>query len=206
MSANPGLSWENKYASLGFTKIVGLDEAGRGPLAGPVVAAAAFLPPNFRNFGIKDSKLLTEKERERLFDLFEKSGIVWAVGIVNHRDIDRINILEASHLAMRKAIGRLPFQPDVLLVDGMRLKGVKTQQERIVKGDRKVLSIAAASVAAKVTRDRIMRIFHEAVPQYNFTKHKGYCTREHVRLLKKHGACWCHRNSFEPVASLVGRR
>jgi len=199
----PNLTREKKYCTAGCCRIVGLDEAGRGPLAGPVVAAAAWLPAGFRNFGIKDSKLLSEAERERLFALFGKSGIVFSVAIVNHRDIDRINIYEASQLAMRKAVKRLPFEPDMLLVDGMKLKGVSTAQERIVKGDRKVLSIAAASIAAKVTRDRIMRRIHEALPQYGFAKHKGYPTAEHVRLLKKHGVSYFHRRTFGPVRKIV---
>jgi ribonuclease HII len=200
----PNLSKEKKYGSLGFTRIVGLDEAGRGPLAGPVVAAAAWLPAGFRNFGLRDSKLTGEKERERLFALIGRSGIVFSVGIVNQRDIDRINIYEASQLAMRKAVARLPFVPDMLLVDGMRLKGVPMEQERVVKGDLKVLSIAAASVVAKVVRDRIMARLHEALPQYNFARHKGYPTAEHVRLLEKHGVSYVHRRSYAPVARLLG--
>ena len=199
----PTLIFENRYRKKGYHCVAGLDEAGRGPLAGPVVAAAAVLPRGFKNFGLKDSKLLPEKERERLFALILNSDIIFGIGIVNHKIIDKINIYQATQLAMKKAILRLVRKPDVLLVDGMKLNFTEISQERIVKGDRKVLSIAAASVVAKVTRDRIMQKFDLIYPGYGLEKHKGYPTKAHCLALKKLGITPIHRKTYGPVREII---
>jgi ribonuclease HII len=199
----PTFQYEQKFLDQGFALIAGVDEAGRGPLAGPVVAAAAILPEGFRNFGLRDSKLLSESMRDQLYSEILVSGILFGVGIVNHRVIDRINIYHATQLAMRKAISRLPIKPEVLLVDGMKISGVGMVQEKVVQGDRKVLSIAAASVIAKVTRDRIMRKFDLIYPGYGLAKHKGYPTKSHCECIGKMGLLPIHRRTFGPVLRVL---
>jgi len=199
----PDFHFEESYILKGFSRIVGVDEAGRGPLAGPVVASAVWLPENLAKWGIKDSKLLTATKRDEIFDLLINSDADIGIGIVNHKKIDEINIYQAAKLAMIKAIKRLSIFPDCLLVDGMSLDNFSICYEKIIKGDRKVLSIAAASIVAKVTRDRIMERFDLLYPGYGFAKHKGYPTKFHIEQLTKLGVSPIHRRTFKPVARLL---
>ena len=184
--------------------IAGVDEAGRGPLAGPIVAAAVILPEKFYLPGLNDSKLLSPQKRETLFVAIKKQALAIGVGKVGQREIDRINIGRANILVMEKAVAALKFKPDYLLIDGrIKLKNIAIAQESIVRGDQKYACIAAASIIAKVTRDRMMLLYHQKYPEYGFDRHKGYGTKEHFRLLKKHGPCEIHRRSFAPVAELI---
>ncbi len=195
------LKHENALRRRGIEVVAGIDEAGRGPLAGPVVAAAVILPARFRRGILTDSKKLTPEQRETLFThLTTHPQVCWAVAEVDHRKIDEINILRASHLAMRLAVQRLRLCPAHVLIDGLPVNPFPHPQTALVKGDSRSLSIAAASVIAKVTRDRLMIAAHTQYPQYGFAQHKGYATREHLRALEKHGPCPIHRNSFAPVA------
>ena len=189
------MRYERQYEGEGL--IAGVDEAGRGPLAGPVVAAAVILYPGAEILGINDSKQLSEKKREALYpEIVEKSMAV-GVGIVGPGRIDEINILQATYEAMRKAVGTLCFQPDLLLVDAVTIPGLDgIRQVPIIKGDAKSLSIGAASIVAKVTRDRIMREMDGIYPEYGFAGHKGYGTAAHVEALKTYGPCPIHRRSF----------
>ncbi|MFC1478217.1 ribonuclease HII [Candidatus Margulisiibacteriota bacterium] len=178
------------------TIIAGIDEAGRGPLAGPVVAAAVILPQNCSIDGITDSKKLTHKKREELFTVITKHAHV-GIGIVSEKDIDDINILQATFKAMRKAVINLTVKPTKLIIDGnFVIPRHKIAQEAIIKGDLKEQSIGAASIIAKVTRDRILLDMHEQYPQYNFAKHKGYGTKEHREAILQHGPSPIHRRSF----------
>jgi len=206
----PNFNEEKKLRKLGFKNIVGLDEAGRGPLAGPVVAGAVlFLDFNFGKLGIRDSKKLSFQKREKLFKILTNSSAVgkkikWGIGIVSEKVIDKINIKNASELAMEKAMQKL--SPDFLLIDGNNIKNKKLKSIRhklIVKGDMKVFSCAAASILAKVTRDRIMVKYSKKYPKYRFDLHKGYPTTLHLKLLKKHGICSIYRKSFGPVRNLI---
>ncbi len=189
------MRYERQYEGEGL--IAGVDEAGRGPLAGPVVAAAVILYPGAEILGINDSKQLSEKKREALYpEIIEKSMAV-GVGIVGPGRIDEINILQATYEAMRKAVETLCFRPDLLLVDAVTVPGLEgIRQVPIIKGDAKSLSIGAASIVAKVTRDRIMREMDEIYPEYGFAGHKGYGTAAHVEALKAYGPCTIHRRSF----------
>ena len=188
---------ENDCAAQGFLRIAGVDEAGRGPLAGPVVAACVVLCADFDGDGIDDSKKLTEKRRDAAYIRITASACHYGIGIVHREEIDRINILRASHVAMRIAIGKLPHPPDMLLVDGLRVPDLPCQNQRaIVGGDAASLSIAAASILAKVTRDRIMCEMDALYPGYGFAKHKGYCCKEHFAALDSLGPCEIHRRSF----------
>ncbi len=198
-----GFRHEKKLWSLGIARIAGIDEAGRGALAGPVVAAAAILPERFRlrKLKLNDSKQLSAVLREKLYAyLTTHSEIVWAVGVVDHREIDRINILRASHAAMRIAVAGLTNPPEHALIDGLPVYPFPLPQTAIVDGDCLSFSIAAASVIAKVTRDRLMCEFCALYPEYCFSQHKGYGTPLHLRKLHEHGPCSIHRRSFEPVA------
>ena len=187
--------------NLGVVRIAGIDEAGRGALAGPVVAAAAILPEKFKHRRLNDSKQLSPERRDEIyFDLTTNPDISWAVGIVDHIEIDRINILRASHRAMRVAIEALNAAPDHVLIDGLPVVPFPLPQTAIVEGDCVSLSIAAASVIAKVTRDRMMRDFCGQFPEYCFSQHKGYGTELHLLKLHEFGPCPIHRRSFEPVA------
>ncbi|HTG01947.1 MAG TPA: ribonuclease HII [Nitrospirota bacterium] len=199
------LSFERSARSDGYSRIAGLDEAGRGPLAGPVVAAAVILPEGLLIAGLTDSKLVTEPERERLFDVIHEQAVAWGIGIADERLIDEVNILQASIIAMERALGQLVPAPDYLLIDALTLPRCTLPQNGIIKGDCRSHSIAAASILAKVTRDRLMLELHERHPRYNFKKHKGYGTREHLALLQKYGPCDAHRKSFSPVAELCPR-
>jgi ribonuclease HII len=183
----------------GFKRIAGVDEAGRGPLAGPVVAAAVVLDPRRPIAGIDDSKRLPEATREALYVRITHRARAWAVGIVEPAEIDRLNILRASLEAMRRAVAGLPEPPDCLLIDGRDRIDFPAYQRPIVRGDALSVSVGAASILAKVTRDRIMRDLHARWPQYNFSRHKGYPTREHRQALRLHGPCPVHRRSFHGV-------
>lgn len=189
--------------------ICGIDEAGRGPLAGPVVSSAVILPKlnsdsGFSEWeGLNDSKKISSKKRQVFYNrLLEHSDVHIGIGIVSEQIIDRINILRATQLSMRRAISNLDVKPDCMLIDGMLLPGVKTYQKKIIDGDALSLSIAAASIVAKVTRDSIMCEYHQKYPQYGFDRHKGYGTKEHLRRLKEYGPCKIHRRSFHPVSLL----
>ncbi len=191
--------FEMEARRCGYRLVAGLDEAGRGPLAGPVVAAAVILPRRCQLAGLNDSKQLTEMERERLYDEIRQRAVGIGVGQASEREIDAMNILEATRLAMRRAIQALPVMPDYLLLDAIELSAVSLPQRAIIKGDTLSVSIAAASIVAKVTRDRLMGNYHRQYPQYNFQAHKGYGTAEHLRMLAVHGPCAIHRRSFRPV-------
>ncbi len=180
----------------GLLHICGVDEAGRGPLAGPVAAAAVIFPQDCLIPGINDSKKLSAKKRESLFEEITEKAMAVGVGIVSEKEIDKINILQASFKAMRMAIGRLKIQPDHLLIDGHGLPEKFYPQTAIVGGDRKSCSIAAASIIAKVTRDRMMIDFDAKYPEYGFAKHKGYGTKQHIEAIHRHGPCEIHRRSF----------
>ena len=188
--------------SNGFQRIAGIDEAGRGPLAGPVVAAAVVLRGNTRIKGLRDSKKVPEKERESLFIEIQDTALDIGIGIVNHEDIDRINILRASKLAMKLAIENLSTQPDFLVIDAVSLPSIPIKQLFPIKGESVSASVAAASIIAKVTRDRLMLEYHNQYPQYNFNKHKGYSTKEHMELIQLYGPCPIHRKSFCKVMTL----
>ena len=182
--------------------ICGIDEAGRGPLAGPVVAGAVILPKNRRILYLNDSKKLSEKRREELFVRIQKEALAWSVGIAGPERIDEINILQATYEAMRKAIQGLPQKPDLLLNDAVTIPDVEIVQIPIVKGDAKSLSIAAASILAKVTRDHMMMEYDKIYPEYGFGKHKGYGTAAHMEAIRRFGPCPIHRRTF--IKKIVG--
>ena len=193
------LAHETALYERGYRAIAGVDEAGRGPLAGPVVAAAAVLHRDVFMPGVDDSKKLSESRREVLYEEIRRSAAGYAVGIVSRETIDRINILRASLEAMKLAVLKLPIEPDFLLVDGTYCPDVDLPMEALPHGDSLSLSIAAASIVAKVTRDRIMRKLDRMYPQYGFVRNKGYPTAEHLEALDKFGPCEIHRRSFGPV-------
>jgi ribonuclease HII len=196
-----GFRYEKKLRATGVARIAGIDEAGRGALAGPVVAAAAVLPEKFRHRRLNDSKQLAPELREQIYsDLVSNPEVRWTVGIIDSVEIDRINILRASHRAMRLAITGLIDPPEHVLIDGLPVIPFPFPQTAVVDGDCISLSIAAASVIAKVTRDRMMRDFCAQFPQYCFGQHKGYGTELHLLKLHEFGPCPIHRRSFEPVA------
>jgi ribonuclease HII len=203
--------FEQEAYERGYRCVAGLDEVGRGPLAGPVVAAAVVLPRGFVHAEIKDSKLLTRKQREKMAAVIRQTAFCWAVGVVGVKEIDRINILEASLLAMVKALASLASKADCLLIDGNQSiplglfragkfpNGASTYQRTIIKGDRLCLSIAAASIIAKVTRDDLMIELDRRYPQYGFAAHKGYSCVAHFEALRRFGPSPAHRRSFKPV-------
>ena len=190
------LEYENKALDQGFEIICGIDEAGRGPLAGPVYAAAVILPKSHIIEGVNDSKKLSEKKREQLFDKILDECVSYGIGIADEKEIDEINILQATFLAMRRAVDNLSVKPDIALIDGNKKPGLDIEQWDIVKGDSKSASISAASILAKVSRDRYMLEMAERYPQYQFEKHKGYGTKLHYEMLEKYGASPIHRKSF----------
>ncbi len=196
--------YERLYKSQGFTYIAGIDEVGRGPLAGPVVAAAVILPDDFQILGIDDSKKLSETKREELYELIWKAAVSIGVGIIEAKEIDEINIYEATKKAMYAALNELHISPDFLLVDAMKLT-TPIPSEAIIKGDSKSISIAAASIIAKVTRDRIMKEIALSYPEYRFEQNMGYGTKEHIEALQLYGATPYHRRSFAPVKELNNR-
>ena len=180
----------------GFTAVCGIDEAGRGPLAGPVVAAAVILPEDIQLPGVNDSKKITEKKREILFDFVKEHALAYGIGEASETEIDEINILQATFLAMRRAVEALQIPADYALVDGNRIQGLPVPAETVIGGDGKVLSIAAASILAKVTRDRYMRDMAAQYPEYGFEKHKGYGTKAHYAAIEQYGICPLHRKTF----------
>jgi ribonuclease HII len=208
-------AYEEENYARGFKSIAGIDEVGRGPLAGPVIAAAVILPRGYAHSEIKDSKLLTAKQREKLATVIREDAACWAVGVADVEEIDRLNILQASLLAMVKALAALKAKADCILIDGNQciplplfrigkfLAGRKLYQKTIVKGDRSCLSIAAASIMAKVARDEMMMALDKRYPEYGFAAHKGYCCAAHFDALKRFGPSPCHRRSFKPVRALT---
>ncbi len=195
-------AFDNSFVSYGYSIIAGIDEAGRGCLAGPVVSACVSFSDNIFIEGIRDSKELTAEQRESLFNEIIRNAFV-GIGIIDVELINRINILEASRLAMVKAYKNLGRAVDFLLIDALELPEIKVPQKAIIKGDKKSAVIASASIIAKVTRDRIMKHYHEAYPNYGFGRHKGYATKEHLEALKKFGPCPIHRKNFSPVRDLM---
>jgi ribonuclease HII len=182
-----------------FSAIAGVDEAGRGPLAGPVVAAAVIFPQHHSTIpGINDSKQLSEKKRDFLFDVVCQHAVSFGIGVVDHHEIDHLNILQATYKAMSIAVENCHIPPDYVLVDGRGLPRLAMPAQAIIKGDAKSLSIAAASILAKVTRDRLMVELHGHYPEYGFQQHKGYPTKKHIQAIRKHGLSPVHRRSFRP--------
>jgi ribonuclease HII len=186
---------EELYAG-GVRYIAGIDEVGRGPLAGPVVAAAVILPTDFDILGVDDSKKLSGKKREELYDQIVKYAVSWGIGIIDNYIIDEINILEATKLAMKQAVEKLETTPEYILIDALTLKDVTIPQRGIIRGDSLSVSIAAASIVAKVTRDRMMDAYHLQYPHYSFDQNKGYGTKAHYEGIDCHGPCKLHRRSF----------
>ncbi|HMK42596.1 MAG TPA: ribonuclease HII [Dissulfurispiraceae bacterium] len=186
----------------GFFLIAGIDEAGRGPLAGPVVAAAVILPEGLRIDGVRDSKIVPQRERERLHDRICTAALAYATGVAQWDEIDRINILQATRSAMMRALAGLSAKPDLVVIDAVRLPELTVMQRPVVRGDAVSACVAAASILAKVTRDRLMIRYHEEFPLYGFARHKGYATQEHLDALRKHGPCPIHRLTFDQVRTL----
>lgn len=196
------LAREHALRARGFFLVAGLDEAGRGPLAGPVMAAAVILPAGFTLDGLTDSKKVPAVRREKFFAfLTSHPSVVWSSGLATVEEIGRLNILRATHLAMARAVSALPVPPDHALVDGLPVRGLPVPHTALVGGDALSLSIAAASIIAKVTRDRLMAALDAEYPEYGFARHKGYAVPQHLKALRHHGPCPVHRRSFAPVAS-----
>ena len=187
---------EHKYTELGYINICGIDEAGRGPLAGPVCAAAVILPPDIEIPGLNDSKKLSDKKRRELFPIICENAVAYSIAFADHKEIDEINILQATYLAMDRAISNLPIKPDFALIDGNRAKDFGVPLETVVGGDGRSASIAAASILAKVTRDDYMLQAENEYPGYDFAVHKGYGTKAHYAALAEKGPCAIHRMTF----------
>ncbi len=196
-------SYENTARAKGYENIIGVDEAGRGPLAGPVVAAAVSLAPGWFLEEINDSKMLSPRVRAKLFPIIKKNSLGYGVGIVDVATIDRINILQAALLAMKYAVEAVPIKANLLLIDGNKPIDTEIDQWTIVKGDSLSYSIAAASILAKVTRDKIMEQYHKQFPHYAFDRHKGYGTSLHRNAIKEYGPCPIHRRTFRGVKEFV---
>lgn len=188
--------YEHEAAREGFACVCGVDEAGRGPLAGPVCAAAVILPPDIQIEGLNDSKKLTDKKRRALYDVITEQAVSYGIAFADEQEIDEINILQATFLAMRRAFETLTVTPDIALIDGNRAPGLSCRERTVVHGDALSASIAAASILAKVTRDRLMEEYDAQYPQYGFAVHKGYGTQRHYAALREFGACPIHRQSF----------
>lgn len=188
--------FENKAYADGYKTVCGIDEAGRGPLAGPVCAAAVILPEGLIIEGLNDSKKLSEKKREALYDVITEKAVAYGIAMVDEKTIDEINILQATFLAMRNAVDALSVKPDCALIDGNQKPGLSIEERTIIKGDAKSMSVAAASILAKVTRDRYMLELDEKYPEYQFNKHKGYGTKLHYECIEKFGASEVHRRTF----------
>lgn len=204
MKQGPSMEEEESARRAGCRMVAGVDEAGRGPLAGPVVAAAVVLPEGYVPDGLNDSKQLTERKREKLFDaLMQDDSVLKGVACASVEEIDALNILRATHLAMARAVAALPVPADFCLVDGLPVKGLPVPHRAIVKGDAKCLSIAAASVLAKVFRDRLMAELDREFPVYGFARHKGYGTKVHLDAIHRYGITVHHRRSFGPVAQMA---
>ncbi|MFL2479023.1 MAG: ribonuclease HII [Verrucomicrobiales bacterium] len=197
----PDFLIENELIQKGHKYIAGIDEAGRGPLAGPVVAAAVILPTHYSSKVLNDSKKISPKVREQLYDELtdSKSGVIWSFSVVSAEVIDEINILNATYRAMSESALSLEIEPSFAIIDGKPVKGFPYPYQSVIKGDEKSLSIAAASIIAKVERDRLMLKYTKQYPQYGFDRHKGYGTKLHLSALEKFGACPIHRRSFAPV-------
>ena len=196
-------SFERKAHGCGYRFVAGIDEAGRGPLAGPVVAAAVILPPGYeqgdalqQGVPITDSKKLSPRQREKLYEVIARDAVSVGIGVVEAPEIDAVNILQATLAAMKEAVLALSVPPDYLLIDGLNRIDLDTPQETIISGDSRSLSVAAASIVAKVSRDRLMEMYHRQFPQYNFLRNKGYGTREHREAILKYGRSKIHRRSF----------
>ena len=196
MAAGAPYRFERAAWRRGITRLAGVDEAGRGPLAGPVVAAAVVLAPEARIAGVDDSKRLVPEERRRLFDVIQARALAVAVAVVDQVTIDRINILEATRRAMGQALAALAVEPELVLTDFVSVPGLRCPQRNLVEGDRRSASVAAASIIAKVTRDRLMEEADREFPLYGFGRHKGYATAEHREALERHGPCALHRRTF----------
>lgn len=196
-------TYERKYRSIGKEFIAGIDEAGRGPLAGPVVAAAVILPEDFKLLGLNDSKQLNEKKRAEYYNIIVEQAISYGISIVNNKVIDNINIFEATKVAMKDALSKLEPKADHVLIDAVNLNNLPCTSESIIKGDAKSVSIAAASILAKVTRDSLMRTIHAEYPMYDFQSNMGYGTKIHLEKLKEFGASPYHRKSFAPVKETI---
>lgn len=205
VSENELLNYEKELYSKGIKLIGGVDEAGRGPLVGPVVAACVILPENYSLPGLTDSKQLSECKREKFYDIIMKDAISVGVGIVDAKTIDKINILEASRLAMKLAIEDMPIKPEFVLSDAMKLTNIDIPYQDIIHGDALSLSIAAGSVIAKVTRDRMMYELDKKYPMYGFAKHKGYPTKAHMENLEKYGVLEEYRLTYKPVIQVLER-
>ena len=190
------LEFEQLYRSQGFKAICGVDEAGRGPLAGPVFAAAVILPEDMIIEGVNDSKKLTEKKREKLFDIIKEKALAYCIASASVEEIEEMNILQADMLAMKRAVDGLAVKADFAMIDGNKAPKLEIPAVPIIKGDAKSESIAAASILAKVSRDRLMLEYDEIYPEYGFAKHKGYGTKDHMDAIRKHGPCPIHRRSF----------
>lgn len=194
--------YDESLRKRGFLKIAGIDEAGRGPLAGPVVAAAVILKQGIKIERLRDSKKVPEKERETLFYQIKRSSTDIGIGIVGSEEIDRINILRATQHSMQLAVENLSTSPDILIIDALSLPSIPLKQLSFIKGESISASVAAASIIAKFIRDKIMLDYHQQYPEYNFKKHKGYSTQEHIDMLRLYGPCPIHRKSFYGVMSL----
>ena len=192
-------AYEDEYKAKGYKAIAGIDEAGRGPLAGPVVAALCILDPEKPILGLNDSKKLSEKKREELYPLIKENALSYSIVRIEADEIDKINILEATKKAMRECVKQSRIKPDILLIDAVKLEGTGIEVMPIIKGDAKSNSIAAASILAKVTRDHIMMEMDEKYPGYGFAKHKGYGTKDHYAAIREHGISEVHRKSFLKV-------
>lgn len=193
----PNYEYEMMALGKGFKTVCGVDEAGRGPLAGPVCAAAVILPPGVQIEGLDDSKKISEKKREKLFGLITKAAAAYSVAFASVEEIEEHNILNATFIAMNRAIEGLNIKPDFAIIDGNKIPtGIKIPAEAVVKGDGKSMSVAAASILAKVSRDRLMYDYDEKYPEYGFAKHKGYGTKLHTEMILKYGPTECHRMSF----------
>lgn len=195
-------SFEKKLSSEGYKKIAGTDEAGRGPMAGPLVVAAVILPINYTLDGLNDSKQLTPKKRDLLYDIIMKDAVEVSVKIFSEKEVDELNVYEASKRGMEECVLSFVNKPDFVLTDAMKLR-IDIPFLDLIKGDARSASIAAASVIAKVTRDRMMEEYDALYPEYGFKKHKGYVTKYHLEMIEKHGICKIHRKTFSPVKKII---
>lgn len=197
------LQYENEAYQKGYHYIIGLDEAGRGPMAGPLVVGGVIFPKGFYDERINDSKKLTEKKREALYDLIIEKALAYDIEVISVEEVDKLNVYEASRTGMRRIIERIDVKPDFALTDAMPLGDDAIDHLSIIKGDAKSMSIGGASILAKVTRDRIMKEYAKIYPEYGFEKHKGYVTKAHKEALAKYGICPIHRRSFKPVQDVL---
>lgn len=197
------LQYENEAYQKGYHYIIGLDEAGRGPMAGPLVVGGVIFPKGFYDERINDSKKLTEKKREALYDLIVEKALAYDIEVISVEEVDKLNVYEASRTGMRRIIKRISVKPDFALTDAMPLGDDAIDHLSIIKGDAKSMSIGGASILAKVTRDRIMKEYAKIYPEYGFEKHKGYVTKAHKEALAKYGICPIHRRSFKPVQDVL---